>query len=35
LENFNRTDAEKQAEIELEVDRIEREYKRIPDEWGE
>lgn len=35
LENFNRTDAEKQAEIELEVDRIEREYKRILDEWGE
>ncbi|MGN0630467.1 MAG: CHC2 zinc finger domain-containing protein [Ruminococcus sp.] len=35
LENFNRTDAGRQSEIKLEVDRIEREYKRILDEWGE
>lgn len=35
LENFNRTDAGRQSEIKLEVDRIEREYKRILYEWGE
>ena len=35
LETFNRTDAEEQKEIKLEVDRIEREYKRCVDEWGE
>lgn len=41
LENFNRTDADENClsyarqEIKLEVDRIEREYKRILDEWGE
>ena len=35
LETFNRFDKEQQEEIKLEVDRIEREYKRILDEWGE
>lgn len=35
LETFNRTDAAEQLEIKTEVDRIEREYKRIHDEWGE
>ncbi len=35
LETFNRFDKEGQKEIKLEVDRIEREYKRIIDEWGE
>ena len=35
LETFNRTDAEEQKEIKLEVDRIEREYERCVDEWGE
>lgn len=35
LETFNRTDAEEQKEIKLEVDRIEREYKRCVEEWGE
>ena len=35
LESFNRFDKEQQAEIKLEVDRIEREYKRCVDEWGE
>lgn len=35
LETFNRTDAAEQLEIKMEVDRIEREYKRILDEWGE
>lgn len=35
LETFNRTDAAEQLEIKTEVDRIEREYKRILDEWGE
>ena len=35
LETFNRTDAEQQKEIKLEVDRIEREYKRCVEEWGE
>ncbi len=35
LETFNRFDKEQQAEIKLEVDRIEREYKRCVDEWGE
>ena len=34
LETFNRFDKEQQEEIKLEVDRIEREYKRILDEWG-
>ena len=35
LETFNRFDKEQQEEIKLEVDRIEREYKRILYEWGE
>lgn len=35
LETFNRFDNEQQKEIKSEVDRIEREYKRILDEWGE
>jgi hypothetical protein len=35
LEAFNRFDKEQQQEIKTEVDRIEREYKRILDEWGE
>ncbi len=35
LEAFNRFDKEQQEEIKPEVDRIEREYKRILDEWGE
>ncbi|HOC32919.1 MAG TPA: CHC2 zinc finger domain-containing protein [Ruminococcus flavefaciens] len=35
LEAFNRFDKEQQEEIKLEVDRIEREYKRCVEEWGE
>ena len=35
LETFNRYDKEQQQEIKLEVDRIEREYKRCVEEWGE
>lgn len=35
LETFNRFDKEQQAEIKLEVDRIEREYIRCVEEWGE
>ena len=35
LETVNHTDAAEQLEIKTEVDRIEREYKRILDEWGE
>ena len=35
LEAFNRFDKEQQAEVKLEVDRIEREYKRCVEEWGE
>lgn len=35
LETFNRFDKEQQKEIKSEVDRIEREYKQILDEWGE
>ena len=35
LETFNRYDKEQQAGIKLEVDRIEREYKRCVEEWGE
>ena len=35
LETFNRFDKEGQKEIKPEVDRIEREYKQILDEWGE
>ena len=35
LETFNRCDKKQQKEIELEVDRIGREYKRCVDEWGE
>ena len=35
LETFDRTDVVGQQEIKMEVDRIEREYKRILDEWGE
>ncbi len=35
LESFNRFDKEQQTEIKLEVDRIEREYKRCVEEWGE
>lgn len=35
LESFNRFDKEQQAEVKLEVDRIEREYKRCIEEWGE
>jgi len=32
---FNRTDKKQQSEIKQEVDRIEREYKRCIEEWGE
>ena len=35
LETFNRYDTKQQKEIKLEVDRIEREYKRCVEEWGE
>ena len=35
LETFNRFDKEQQEEIKTEVDRIEREYKRCVEEWGE
>lgn len=35
LEAFNRFDKEQQAEVKPEVDRIEREYKRCVEEWGE
>ena len=35
LETFNRFDKEQQEEIKTEVDRIEREYKRCIEEWGE
>lgn len=35
LEKFNRFDNEQLEEIKLEVDRIEREYKRCVEEWGE
>lgn len=35
LETFNRFDKEQQAEVKPEVDRIEREYKRCVEEWGE
>lgn len=35
LEAFNRFDKEQQAEVKLEEDRIEREYKRCIEEWGE
>ena len=35
LEAFNRYDKEQQKEIKPEVDRIEREYKRCVEEWGE
>lgn len=35
LETWGSTDAEGQKEIKLEVDRIEREYKRCIEEWGE
>lgn len=35
LEAFNRFDKEQQAEVKLEVDRIEREYKGCIEEWGE
>ena len=35
LEAFNRLDKEQQEEIKTEVDRIEREYKRCIEEWGE
>ena len=35
LEAFNRFDKEQQAEVKLEVDRIEREDKRCIEEWGE
>ena len=35
LEAFNRYDKEQQKEIKPEVDRIEREYKRCIEEWGE
>ena len=35
LETFNRFDKEQQAEVKAEVDRIEREYKRCVEEWGE
>ena len=35
LETFNRFDKEQQAEVKLEVDRIERDYKRCVEEWGE
>ena len=35
LEKFNRFDKEQLEEIKLEVDRIEREYKRCVEEWGE
>jgi len=35
LETFNCTDKQGQEEIKTEVDRIEREYKRCVEEWGE
>ena len=35
LESFNRHDKEQQEEIKQEVDRIEREYKRCVEEWGD
>lgn len=35
LEAWGSFDKEQQEEIKPEVDRIEREYKRILDEWGE
>ena len=35
LETFNRFDKEQQEEIKTEADRIEREYKRCIEEWGE
>ena len=35
LEAFNRHDKKQQEEIKPEVDRIEREYKRCVEEWGE
>ncbi len=35
LETFNRFNKEQQTEVKLEVDRIEREYKRCIKEWGE
>ena len=35
LETFSRTDTEQHKEIKPEVDRIEREYKRCIEEWGE
>lgn len=35
LEAFNRYNKEQQAEVKLEVDRIEREYKRCIEEWEE
>lgn len=35
LEAWDSFDKEQQEEIKPEVDRIEREYKRILDEWGE
>lgn len=35
LEKFNCFDKEQLEEIKLEVDRIEREYKRCVEEWGE
>ena len=35
LEAWDSFDKEQQAEIKPEVDRIEREYKRILYEWGE
>ena len=35
LETFNQYDKEGQKEIKMEVDRIEREYKRCVEEWGE
>ena len=35
LEAFNHYDKEQQKKIKPEVDRIEREYKRSIEEWGE
>lgn len=35
LDAFNRYNKEQQAEVKPEVDRIEREYKRCVEEWGE
>ena len=35
LEAWGSFDKEQQAEVKLEVDRIEREYKRCVEEWGE